>query len=182
MADRRAPEPDIGIMAHGTNHINFDKLSNDRRSTSKIQLKRDTMNNFVQQDTIKTILAETKSIAVVGFSRRQTRAGFYVPAYLHQQGFRIIPVNPYLDQALGEKAFADLKSIPEAVDLVLIFQRSEKVPPFVDQAIDIGAKAIWMQSGIYNEVAAEKARKAGLNVVMNACMMVEHRRWLSYVK
>ena len=125
--------------------------------------------------SIDRILNETKSIAVVGFSRRPNRAGYYVPAYLQAQGYRIIPVNPYLDHGLGETAYPDLTSISADVDLVLIFQRSENVPPFVDQAIDIGAKAVWMQAGIANETAAAKAREAGLDVVQNACMMVEHR-------
>ncbi len=125
---------------------------------------------------IESILAETRRIAVVGFSRQPTRAGYYVPAYLQEQGYEIVPVNPYLDQGLGETAFPDLSSIPGDVDLVLIFQRSENVPPFVDQAIAIGAKSVWMQSGIVNEEAAAKAVEAGLNVVQNACMMVEHRR------
>ena len=125
--------------------------------------------------SIDRILNETKSIAVVGFSRRPNRAGYYVPVYLQAQGYRIIPVNPYLDHALGETAYPDLASITADVDLVLIFQRSENVPPFVDQAIDIGARSVWMQAGIANETAAAKAREAGLDVVQNACMMVEHR-------
>lgn len=128
-----------------------------------------------QNETIEKILDNTKTIAVVGFSRRPTRAGYYVPAYLHGSGYRIIPVNPYLEEGLGEKAYAELTDIDEAIDLVLIFQRSENVPPFVDQAIEIGADAVWMQSGISNEAAAAKARAAGLDVVENACMMVEHR-------
>jgi predicted CoA-binding protein len=127
-------------------------------------------------NAVANILANTKQIAVVGFSRRPSRAGYYVPAYLQGQGYHIIPVNPYLDEALGEKAYPDLASIPDEVDLVLIFQRSYKVPPFVDQAIAIGAKAIWMQLGIANETAAAKAQSAGLDVVQDACMMVEHRR------
>jgi len=129
---------------------------------------------------IDKILRETETIAVVGFSRRQSRAGYYVPAYLHAQGYRIIPVNPYLDEALGEKAYPELPMIPDKVDLVLIFQRGENVPPFVNQAIDVGAKSVWMQSGIWNEPAAAKAREAGLDVVQNACMMVEHRQWVRF--
>lgn len=123
------------------------------------------------------IMAETKVIAVVGLSSRPSRAGYYVPAYLQQQGYRIIPVNPFLDEALGEKAYGSLTDIPHPVDLVLIFQRSEKVPPFVDEAIQIGAKAVWMQLGIAHPGAAAKARAAGLDVVEDACMMVEHRAW-----
>jgi predicted CoA-binding protein len=100
-----------------------------------------------------------------------------VPEYLQQEGYRIIPVNPYLNSSLGEKAYPDLAAVPEPIDLVLIFQRSENVPPFVDQAIEVGAKMVWMQLGIMNQKAAEKAETAGLKVVQNACMLVEHRRW-----
>ena len=132
------------------------------------------------ESTIDHVLVNTKTIAVVGLSRRQSRAGYYVPAYLQQHGYRIIPVNPYLDEALGEPAYAELTMIPDEVDLVLLFQRSEKVPAFVEQAIEIGAKAIWMQLGIYNEKAANGARAAGLEVVMNSCMLVEHRRWRAF--
>jgi predicted CoA-binding protein len=131
----------------------------------------------MQTQPIEKLLAETKTIAVVGFSSRKSRAGFYVPDYLQQQGYRIIPVNPYLTEGLGQKAYPDLASVPEPVDLVLLFQRSENVPPFVDEAIEIGARAVWMQLGIANETAAAKARAAGLDVVQNACMLVEHRRW-----
>ncbi|HRQ40815.1 MAG TPA: CoA-binding protein [Chloroflexota bacterium] len=126
--------------------------------------------------TYHHILAETKTIAVVGLSTRPARAGYYVPAYLQRQGYHIIPVNPHLTEALGEKAYATLTAVPHPVDLVLIFQRSENVPPFVDEAIAIGAKAIWLQSGIRHEEAAAKARAAGLLVVQDACMMVEHGR------
>jgi predicted CoA-binding protein len=135
------------------------------------------MNAHSQQQDISRILSQTKIIAVVGLSSRTTRAGYYVPAYLQSAGYRIIPVNPYLDEALDETAYPDLASIPGPVDLVLLFQRSEKVPPFVQTAIEMGAKAVWMQLGIVNQAAAEEARAAGLTVVQNACMMVEHRHW-----
>ncbi len=125
------------------------------------------------------IMSESKTIAVVGFSSKEQRAGYYVPAYLAGQGYRIIPVNPNLEEGLGVPAYPDLEAIPEPVDLVLIFQRSENVGPFVDEAIDIGAKSVWMQLGIANEAAAEKAEAAGLDVVMDACMMVDHRAWRS---
>lgn len=131
----------------------------------------------MNDDTIDRILSATRTIAVVGLSSRPERAGFYVPAYLQEHGYRIIPVNPYLEAALGEKAYPDLGSVPEPVDLVLLFRRSEAIPPFVDQAIEIGARAVWMQLGIVNEAAAATARAAGLEVVMDACMMVEHRYW-----
>lgn len=132
---------------------------------------------MTQSETIEKLLSETKSIAVVGFSSKTHRAGHYVPAYLKQQGYRIIPVNPYLTEGLGEKAYPDLAAVPEPLDLVLLFQRSENVPPFVDQAIELGANAVWMQLGIANEEAAAKAIEAGLDVVQDKCMLVEHRNW-----
>ncbi len=130
--------------------------------------------------TILTVLNNTRTIAVVGLSSQAERAGNYVPVYLQQAGYRIIPVNPNLTEALGEKAYPDLLSVPEPVDLVLIFQRSENVPPFIEQAIAIGAQAVWMQEGIINYAAAETARQAGLLVVMDSCMMVEHRQRVGY--
>ena len=127
-------------------------------------------------DMMMQVMRSTKTIAVVGFSSKSHKAGYYVPAYLQEQGYRIIPINPFLTDGLGELAFPDLQAVTEPVDLVLLFQRSENVPPFVDQAIQIGAKAVWMQLGIANETAAAVARAAGLNVVQNACMLVEHKR------
>lgn len=136
------------------------------------------MNNInIDQVTIDNVLNRTKTIAVVGLSSREHRAGHYVPAYLQENGYRIIPVNPYLDSSLGETAYPDLTKVPESVDLVLIFRRSEHVLRPVELAIEVGAKAIWMQLGIINQEAADKAAEAGLAVVMDACMMVEHRRW-----
>ena len=121
------------------------------------------------------IFQTVKSVAVVGLSSRPNRAGYYVPAYLQEAGYRIIPVNPHLKQALGEKAYPDLLAVPEPVDLVLVFRRSEEVLPVVEQAIQIGAKVIWMQVGVANEPAAAKAEAAGLEVVMDACIMIDHR-------
>lgn len=129
------------------------------------------------EESINNILTNTETIAVVGLSSAPEKAGHYVPAYMQAQGYRIIPVNPHLDEALGEKAYATLPDIPYPVDLVLIFRRPETVPPFVDQAIQIEAKAVWMQLGITHKEAAQKAREAGLDVVMDACIMVEHRRY-----
>jgi predicted CoA-binding protein len=129
-----------------------------------------------QTETIRRLLDTTKTIAVVGLSSRPGRPGYYVPAYLQSQGYRIIPVNPFIESALGENSYPDLLAVPEPVDLVLLFRRSEAVPPFVDQAIEIGAKAVWMQLGIVNQAASKKARQAGLDVVMDACMLVEHKR------
>lgn len=126
------------------------------------------------------IMQETQTIAVVGFSSKPHRAGYYVPAYLLEQGYRIIPVNPHISSGLGQPAYPSLTAVPQAVDLVLIFQRSQKVAPFVDEAIAIGAKAIWMQLGIRHEQAAAKARAAGLAVVQDACLLVEHRSWKAH--
>jgi predicted CoA-binding protein len=139
--------------------------------------KRCMIDYIAEQETIENVLATTKTIAVVGLSSRQHRAGYYVPAYLQENGYRIIPVNPNLYSSLGETAYPDLTAVPEPIDLVLIFRRSELVLRPVELAIEIGAKAVWMQLGIFNQEAADLASKAGLAVVMNACAMVEHRRW-----
>lgn len=129
-----------------------------------------------QDQTIQKLLDTSNTIAVIGLSNKLDKPAHYVPAYLQSQGYRIIPVNPILQEALGEKSYPDLHSVPEPVDLVLLFRRSEEVFPFVEQAIQIGAKAVWMQLGIANQEAAELARRAGLDVVMDACMLTEHRR------
>jgi predicted CoA-binding protein len=130
-----------------------------------------------REDAISYILANAKTIAVVGLSSQNHRAGYYVPAYMQEHGYRIVPVNPHLEEALGEQAYPDLDSIPLPVDLVLIFRRRQFVAPLVDQAIAIGAKAVWMQLGIYDDESAKRAEEAGLKTVMNACIMVEHRHW-----
>jgi uncharacterized protein len=131
------------------------------------------MNN--SRAVIQKILAEAKTIAVVGFSSDPSRAGCFVPKYLQEHGYRIIPVNPYIEAGLGQKAYPDLPAVPEPVDLVLVFRRSEAVPPIVEAAIRIGARSVWLQSGIINAAAAAAAQEAGLDFVMDACMMVEHR-------
>ena len=128
--------------------------------------------------TKRRILETVKTLAVVGLSSKKERPGYTVPAYMQQAGYRIIPVNPNLEQALGERAYPNLLAVPGPVDLVLIFRRSEHVPPVVQQAIDIGAKVVWMQLGIVHEAAAARARAAGLEVVMDSCIMVDHRRLL----
>ncbi len=129
--------------------------------------------------TVEKILNENKNVAIVGFSSKPQRAGHYVPAYLKRQGYNIYAVNPYVSEGLdGDRAYDTLADVPEPIDLVVIFQRSENVPPFVDEAIASGAKAVWLQLGITNEEAAEKARAAGLDVVQDACIMVEHRNLL----
>ncbi len=125
-------------------------------------------------DDVARILA-LKTIAVVGCSPKAERAGHYVPAYMKEQGYRIVPVNPGHDEILGEKCYPSLSSIPFAVDVVNVFRRSEDVPPVIDEAIKIKAKAVWLQSGITSPEAERKARDAGLLVVSDRCMLVEKR-------
>jgi signal transduction histidine kinase/predicted CoA-binding protein len=151
--------------------VNFDDVESGEVSVPGMDMMND--------DRKIQIYENTKNIAVVGLSTRPTRPAHSVPAYLQEKGYRIIPVRPGIDEILGEKAYPDLISIPDPVDLVLIFRRSEDVPPIVEQAISIGAKVIWMQLGIVNESAAASARSAGLDVVMDTCMRVEHRRLYS---
>ena len=126
--------------------------------------------------TAEDILSEGRTIAVVGLSPRPERDSHLVAKYLKEHGYRIIPVNPMVDEVLGEKSYPDLKAIPERVDVVDVFRKAEDVLPIVDQAIDIGASAVWMQLGIVNEAAATRAREAGLGVVMDQCMLIEHKR------
>ncbi len=128
------------------------------------------------EGNVKRILEEAKTIAVVGLSPKAERPSYGVAKYLQQQGYRIIPVNPTVDEVLGERAYPDLKAVPEKIDVVDIFRRSEDVPPVVDEAIQVGARVIWMQEGIINQAAADRARQAGLEVVMDSCMLKEHRR------
>ncbi|MBT9163142.1 MAG: hypothetical protein DDT24_00045 [Chloroflexi bacterium] len=122
------------------------------------------------------ILNSSKTVAVVGLSPRMERPSFAVASYLKEHGFRIIPVNPTAEEILGERSYPDLSSIPGRVDVVDIFRRSEEVLPIVEEAIKIGAKSIWMQEGVVNEEAAGRARDAGLLVIMDRCMLKEHRR------
>ena len=124
------------------------------------------------------LLREAKTIAVVGLSSQRFRASFGVSAYMQSRGYRIIPVNPNEREVLGEKAYPDLASVPVPVDIVNVFRRSEFVPEVVAAAIAINAKGIWMQEGVVHEEAAEAARKAGLEVVMDTCILKEHRRLL----
>jgi uncharacterized protein len=127
-------------------------------------------------DAVARILQSAKTIAVVGLSSNPMRASHGVAEYLKAAGYRIIPVNPNEREVLGEKAYARLEDVPEPVDIVDVFRRAEDVPPVAESAIGIGAKVLWMQLGIENAMAAEKARAAGLVVVEDSCLMVEHRR------
>lgn len=127
-------------------------------------------------DTIRKILESYNRIAIVGLSANPSRASNGVARYLLDHNFEIFPVNPRYDEVLGQRCYPDLTAIPEQVDIVNIFQRSERVPPFVDAAIEIRAKVVWMQLDIVHELAAEKARAAGLDVVMDRCIKIEHGR------
>jgi uncharacterized protein len=127
-------------------------------------------------DAVAQILRVAKTIAVVGLSSNPMRASHGVAEYLKSAGYRIIPVNPNETEVLGEKAYARLEDVPEPVDIVDVFRRAEEMPAVAESAIRIGAKVLWMQLGIENSGAAEKARGKGLVVVEDSCLMVEHKR------
>jgi predicted CoA-binding protein len=126
--------------------------------------------------TEEKILNSSRTIAVVGLSSKPDRPSYKVASHLKEQGYKIIPVNPTEKEILGELCYPDLASIPESVDVVDVFRRSEEVPPIVEEAMRIGAKAVWMQEGLINEEAAARAREAGLMVVMDKCMRKEHQK------
>jgi predicted CoA-binding protein len=125
---------------------------------------------------IPELLKASRTIAVVGLSSNVVRPSNGVSAYMQGAGYRIIPVNPNETEVLGEKSYARLEDVPEQVDIVDIFRRPEYVPEIVESAIRIGAKAVWMQEGVVHEAAAQRAREAGLQVVMDRCILKEHRR------
>ena len=126
--------------------------------------------------SISELLRSSKVIAVVGLSSDEFRPSHGVAAYMQSQGYRIIPVNPNETEVLGEKAYARLEDVPEKIDIVDIFRRSQYVRAIVESAIKIGAKAIWMQEGVVDEKSAQIARAAGLEVVMDRCILKDHRR------
>ena len=128
-----------------------------------------------QSDPITALLKRAHTIAVVGLSNSPMRPSHGVAAYMQTQGYRIIPVNPQIDEALGEKSFRTLLEIPDKIDIVNIFRRPEFVEEVVDQAIQLKVPAIWMQEDVIHEKAAERARRAGIFVVMNQCILQEHR-------
>jgi uncharacterized protein len=130
-------------------------------------------------DEIGELLKRTKTIAVVGLSDSPLRPSYGVSAYMQSHGYKIIPVNPSIKGALGEKAVASLGEIEEKIDIVDVFRRSEYVPELVDEAIRLKVPAIWLQEDVIHEEAAEKARKAGIFVVMDKCILKEHRRRFS---
>ncbi len=127
-------------------------------------------------EVIRQILDECRTIAVVGLSSNPIRPSYGVARYLQQRGYRIIPVNPHEAEVLGEKAYPNLAAVPEPFDLVDIFRRSEEAGAHVDEAIRLGAKAVWLQEGVIDEAAAQRALAAGLLVAMDRCLLKEHLR------
>ncbi|MGA3234881.1 MAG: CoA-binding protein [Bryobacteraceae bacterium] len=125
---------------------------------------------------VAEILQQSRTIAVVGLSAKRFRPSYGVAEYMQRSGYRIIPVNPEESEVLGEKSYPDLDSVPEAIDIVDIFRRSEFVPEIVEAAIRKGAKVVWMQEGVIHEEAARRAAEAGLDVVMDRCILKDHRR------
>lgn len=132
---------------------------------------------LITTDTdLKRLFETVRTIAVVGCSPKPERPGHYVAKYLQDLGYRVIPVNPGQTEILGEKCYASLRDIPEPVDLVDCFRRAEDIPPVVEDAIAIGARFVWMQLGIINEVAAQRAMAAGIEVVMDRCPKIDYPR------
>ncbi|MGQ9565334.1 MAG: thioredoxin [Candidatus Bathyarchaeales archaeon] len=138
----------------------------------------------MEEDLIRSILEQCRTVAIVGLSKDPEKDSYRVAEYLKSQGYRVVPVNPFADEILGEKCFKSLLDMPEdlqkIIEVVDIFRPSEDVPPIVEQAIELKKrfntlKAVWMQSGITNEASAAKAKEAGLKVIMNACMMMQHK-------
>ena len=128
------------------------------------------------QETISRILDECKTIAVVGLSSDPSRPSHGVSSYMRRQGYRVIPVNPNETEVFGEKSYPDLAAVPENIDLVDVFRRSDEAGKAVDEAIAIGAKAVWLQEGVIDRSAAQRALDAGLLVVMDRCWLKEHIR------
>jgi len=133
------------------------------------------MASSVQSDPIAEILRRAKTVAVVGLSDSPLRPSHGVAAYLQDRGYHIVPVNPQIESALGERAYPSLLDVPERIDIVDIFRRPEFVEEVVDQAIQLKVPVIWMQEEVVHEKAAQKARQAGIFVVMDRCILVEHR-------
>jgi predicted CoA-binding protein len=129
-----------------------------------------------ESEAITQILNSSKTVAVVGLSNDRMRPSFHVAEYLKSVGYQIIPVNPFETEVLGEKSYERLQDVPTSVDVVEVFRRQQFVPEIVDAAIQIGARCVWMQEGIVHAEAAERARQAGILVIMNRCMLKEHLR------
>jgi predicted CoA-binding protein len=136
---------------------------------------------YQDPEMIRELLHTAKNIAIVGMSDKKERASNFVGSYLKQEGYKIIPVNPLIKEVLGEKSYPDLKSIPFPVDIVDIFRRPDEIMSITREAIAINAKAIWMQLRLVNRDAAELARSAGLKVIMDKCMKMEHGRYTGFL-
>lgn len=133
----------------------------------------------MNDETIRSMLERARTIAVVGLSEKKERDSHQVAAYLQDQGYRIIPVNPNADTILGEKAVSSLRDIDEPVDIVDVFRRREHVPPIAEEAADIHADALWLQLGIVHEEAERIGQNQGMDVVMDRCIKVDHQRLMS---
>jgi len=129
-----------------------------------------------ESDSIRDLLQRSKTIAVVGLSDSPLRPSYGVSAYMQSHGYKIIPVNPLIDESLGEKTYPSLGKVPEKIDIVNIFRRPEYVEEIVDEAIELKVPAVWMQEGVINQKAAEKAEKAGIFVAMDLCILKEHQK------
>jgi predicted CoA-binding protein len=127
-------------------------------------------------NTLRRILRESRTIAVVGLSADWYRPSYFAAKYMQEHGYRVIPVNPKYPEILGEKCYRSLRDVPEKIDIVDVFRKTEDVTPIAEDAIAIGAKVLWQQLGVKNEVAAAKARAAGLETVMDRCVKIEHGR------
>jgi len=134
---------------------------------------------ITEETEVDGILQKARTVAVVGISHKEHRDSYKVAGYLKEHGYRMIPVNPRYTEVLGEPCYPDLESVPEHIDVVDIFRNVEAIPAIVDEAIAVKASAVWMQLGLAHDQAAEKARCAGLAVVMNKCMKIEHTRMAS---
>jgi uncharacterized protein len=143
---------------------------------SKEWMRRPRRRGSRMSDIIFSILETYKTLAVVGLSSKPMRASNGVASYMQAHGYRIIPVNPHEKSVLGEKAYASLEDLPEAVSVVVIFRRPEYVPPIIESAIRKGVRVIWMQEGVIHEDAARRAREAGLEVIQDRCILKEHAK------
>lgn len=132
--------------------------------------------NFANDDQIKTILEDSKVVAVVGHSDKPFRTSYQIAQYLRNAGYTVYAVNPTIDQIDGEKSYASLAEVPEPIDIVDVFRRSVFLPDIIDESIAVNAKHVWTQLGVYDQEAGEKALEAGLGVVMDKCMKIEYRR------
>ncbi len=134
------------------------------------------MSDNTDINTLRRILKRSHTLAVVGLSATWNRPSFFAAKYLQEHGYRVIPVNPAYQQVLGEKCYPSLLDVPESIDIVDCFRKREDIEPIAKQAIEIGAKVLWMQLGVVNEKAAKMARDAGLEVVQDRCVKIEHGR------